>query len=93
MSNCLRRIRSSRGFSIDRRRDSKSGEIFSTKRISTKYIKQSSHEDIIENDQNRLEIIQFKREKEEIKILNEIIVYDTQKVIDKFLSIVLKFNI
>jgi hypothetical protein len=83
-------------FFINRRRNLKSNEKSDAKNIFIAYAERSTH-DLIEHFINAIksshDVIQSKRAKEKTRLSNEIIIYDNQNMIEKFLSIITKFNI
>ncbi len=101
MSDRFQRNRRRKEFSINRRRDLKSNKVFSIEDIFIKYAELSTHDSNIEHSSStkksefytRQGIIQSKRVKKKNKLSNEVIVYDSQQMIEKFLTVVQAFNI
>jgi hypothetical protein len=97
MNYHLERVKSSREFSINRRRNLKSKISKNLKSITIKYTELSSSQNtkIKKNVSSyaRTEIIQPKRIKEETKLSNEIIVFDNKKIVNTFVSMISKSNV
>jgi hypothetical protein len=96
MSRCIQREKSRSEFFINRRRDLKSNKKSNTKDISITYTERATH-DLIENlvntKKSSYDVIQSKRAKKEVKLSNEITIYDNQNIIEKFLVVVKEFNV
>jgi hypothetical protein len=101
MSDRFQRNRRRKEFSINRRRNLKSNKILNIKDIFIKYAELSTHDSNIEHSSStkksefhtRQGMIQFKRIKKKNKLSNEVIMYDNQQMIEKFLTVVQAFNI
>ncbi len=96
MSSNIKWVRSEEEFSINRRRNRKSNTTSISKEIFIKYAEKTNHkknEKIIVMKIIRENIIQSQRTKDEIKLSNDVTIYENKDVVNKFLSIVMKFNI
>ncbi len=96
VSNNIKWVRSRKEFSINRRRDRKSNTTSIAKEIFIRYAEKTNHkkhEEIIEMKIIRANIIQSQRAKNEIKLSNDVTIYENKDIVNKILSTVTKFNI
>jgi hypothetical protein len=88
MSRDLQWDESESEFFINRHRDLKSKKFSEKKDISTTYVERNVQKNI-----SRIDVIQSKRAKKKFKLLNEVIVYDDHIMIEKFLAVIVEFNV
>jgi hypothetical protein len=88
MNRDLQRDESRSEFFINRRRNLKSKKSSEKKEIFTAYVERN-----LQKNNSRIDVIQSKRAKKKFKLSNEIIVYDDQIMIDKFLAVFVEFNV